>query len=69
MRLVGLGWMLLLLPAAATAELPVSYDRDVRPILAENCFDCHGQDSNRRRRGSTPGPQSSRIRRPSSSTR
>ncbi len=32
---------------AATAE--VSFSRDVRPILAENCFYCHGQDGNKRK--------------------
>jgi hypothetical protein len=29
---------------------PVSYNRDVRPILAENCFYCHGQDPNHRKK-------------------
>lgn len=28
---------------------PVSYTRDVRPILSENCFYCHGQDANHRK--------------------
>ena len=27
---------------------PLSYNRDVRPILAENCFSCHGPDKNAR---------------------
>jgi hypothetical protein len=26
----------------------VDYNRDVRPILSENCFYCHGQDANKR---------------------
>src|SRR5215213_10174164 len=26
----------------------VDYGRDVRPILSENCFHCHGQDSRKR---------------------
>src|SRR5689334_20601497 len=26
----------------------LEYDRDIRPILAENCFHCHGQDSTKR---------------------
>jgi hypothetical protein len=30
-------------PAGATGRL--EYNRDVRPILAENCFTCHGPDS------------------------
>ena len=28
---------------------PVDYNRDVRPILSENCFYCHGQDPNHRK--------------------
>ncbi len=30
-------------PAAASS--PIQYNRDVRPILAEKCFRCHGPDS------------------------
>ena len=26
----------------------VDFNREVRPILAENCFYCHGQDGNKR---------------------
>ena len=32
--------------AARGAEL--DFNRDIRPILAENCFYCHGQDNNKR---------------------
>jgi len=32
--------------AASGAEL--DFNRDIRPILAENCFYCHGQDNNKR---------------------
>ncbi|MDG3007852.1 DUF1553 domain-containing protein [Paludisphaera mucosa] len=32
-------------PAAAQADDGLVYNRDVRPILAENCFACHGPDS------------------------
>jgi Protein of unknown function (DUF1553)/Protein of unknown function (DUF1549)/Concanavalin A-like lectin/glucanases superfamily/Planctomycete cytochrome C len=31
--------------SAARAESKIEYNRDVRPILAENCFACHGPDS------------------------
>src|SRR5437660_374585 len=40
---------LLLFTAAANAAPPVSFDRDVRPILADNCFACHGPDQNQRK--------------------
>ncbi|WP_437187324.1 DUF1553 domain-containing protein [Planctomicrobium sp. SH668] len=29
----------------ASDDKPLSYNKDIRPILAENCFSCHGADS------------------------
>ncbi len=29
----------------AAGEQPLEYNKDIRPILAENCFACHGADS------------------------
>src|SRR5262245_47174182 len=37
------------LTAAGGAEASVSYNRDVRPILSDNCFYCHGPDKNHRK--------------------
>jgi len=34
---------------AAKADSPISYDRNVRPILAANCYACHGPDASTRK--------------------
>ncbi len=36
---------------AATAPPPVDYARQIQPILAENCFHCHGPDAKDRKAG------------------
>ncbi len=46
MKLV-LSFFTLISVTAVKAE--VSYNQDIRPILAENCFYCHGQDPNKRK--------------------
>ena len=51
----GLGWYAgLRRTEAAVPALPkpgpISFNRDIRPILSENCYYCHGPDSNRRNR-------------------
>ncbi len=43
-------------PMTAAAPVPapagkLEYNRDIRPILAENCFSCHGADSAARKAG------------------
>ncbi len=40
-----------MLDAAVSANSKLEYNRDVRPILAENCFACHGPDSASRKAG------------------
>src|SRR5580692_6022006 len=37
------GLLICALPLQAQSK--IEYNRDVRPILAENCFACHGPDS------------------------
>src|SRR3984957_1034651 len=39
-----------LAPAGFAAE-PLEFNRDIRPILADNCFACHGPDSASRKAG------------------
>src|SRR5580658_991017 len=52
-----LGWLPVILFAAqvqlpaATDSVKIQYNRDIRPILSENCFACHGPDSAARKAG------------------
>ncbi|GMW00377.1 MAG: hypothetical protein AMXMBFR84_15140 [Candidatus Hydrogenedentota bacterium] len=37
--------------AAYGQTKPLDFNRDIRPILADNCFHCHGRDANQRKAG------------------
>ena len=43
--------MLFVVGASTAVSAAVGYNRDIRPILAENCFSCHGVDSASRKAG------------------
>jgi hypothetical protein len=44
--MIGLTMICGLSPVGNADE--INFNRDIRPILAENCFYCHGQDANKR---------------------
>jgi len=44
-------WAAAVVPSLAAGEPPVSFNRDVLPILAANCLSCHGFDAHGRQAG------------------
>lgn len=52
LRLFSFGWRVAWISAlagSAAFAAPLEFNRDIRPILSENCFQCHGPDANKRR--------------------
>ncbi len=49
MRRLWLLPLLVALPTSAARAATVEFNRDIRPILAENCFACHGPDKAKRK--------------------
>ena len=48
----GLGLALLAAPGSkAPSPAAIDFNRDIRPILSENCYACHGPDEGRRKSG------------------
>ena len=43
--------MMLLMSSSAVADERIRFNRDVRPILAEHCWQCHGFDAHARQSG------------------
>lgn len=39
---------ILAFPVLASAEQPIRFDRDVRPLFSDRCFECHGPDAQER---------------------
>ena len=50
MRYVALPLLCLSAVAASSAERSVDFNREVRPILSDRCYGCHGPDANKGRK-------------------
>lgn len=48
MKVTLIAFVLLALPLTCMAEQTVNFNRDVRPILSDRCFQCHGPNENDR---------------------
>src|SRR5437762_10791417 len=47
--LLALGTLLAAVVTAPAAEKTIEFNRDIRPILSNNCYVCHGPDNNLRK--------------------
>jgi hypothetical protein len=48
---LGLVWLCLTSAAPLLADEKVNFNREIRPILSDACFQCHGPDENKRKAG------------------
>ena len=55
--------------AGPEESLPLDFNRDIRPILADNCYACHGPDQNQRMAGLRLDSQDSALGRLDSGNR
>src|SRR6187397_676494 len=46
---IGLGIVLFTGTTSFAADAKIEFNRDIRPILSDNCFTCHGQDNGARK--------------------
>jgi hypothetical protein len=44
-------WLPAVAPLAAAEPAPIDYLRDIRPVLARTCYNCHGPDEGERKAG------------------
>ena len=42
-------WLVAVFIGTRSEAAPLQFNRDIRPILAEKCFQCHGQDAKKRK--------------------
>src|SRR5580765_5625173 len=46
---IAVSLLVLIAGPLKASDNTVDFNRDIRPILAENCFACHGQDPSKRK--------------------
>ena len=46
--IIGAALWLLCAPQLLSGEEPIDFDREIRPLLSDKCFFCHGPDESNR---------------------